>query len=127
MGLKPYSNAELGLEGTVWKGKAPLWYYTLKESEIVHGGKRLGPVGGRIVAETILGILALDKTSYFYAPGGFVPQFRTIGDFLLAAGTGRHMGPDEAEAPDLPEQETEEPHDPEAPEAPEPAEEPTTP
>jgi hypothetical protein len=97
MGLKPLTNQELGLTDAAgladarYKGKAPLWYYTLKEAELVHGGRRLGPVGGRIVAETILGILACDKTSYLYAPGGFVPQFPTVGAFLLAAGTGRHM------------------------------------
>ena len=91
MGLKPLSNADLGLTGPQWKGKAPLWYYVLKEAELFNNGRRMGPVGGRIVAETILGILALDKTSYLYAPGGYVPEFPTVGDFLLAAGTSREM------------------------------------
>jgi len=100
MGLTPLTNEELGLTDPAWKGKAPLWFYTLKEAELFHDGRRLGPVGGRIVAETILGILACDKTSYLYVPGGFVPQFPTVGDFPLAARTGRHME-QEVEAPEV--------------------------
>jgi hypothetical protein len=110
MGLKPLTNAELGLEGAEWKGKAPLWFYTLKEAELFHHGRRLGPVGGRIVAETILGILACDRTSYLYAPGGFVPQFPTVGEFLLAARTGRHMT-QEVEPPEVELPEEELPHE----------------
>jgi hypothetical protein len=88
MGLKPLTNAELSndqmdITGPAWKGKAPLWFYCLREAELVNDGRRLGPVGGRI--------LALDKTSYLYAPGGYVPEFPTVGDFLAAAGTGRQM------------------------------------
>ena len=48
------------------EGKAPLWYYVLAEAEQLQDGLRLGPVGGRIVAETILGILDSDKDSYFH-------------------------------------------------------------
>lgn len=35
-------------------GPSPLWYYVLKEAER-GGGQGLGPVGGRIVAEVLLG------------------------------------------------------------------------
>jgi hypothetical protein len=42
----------------------PLWFYVLKEAELLAGGTRLGPVGGRIVAEVLLGLLSLDKTSW---------------------------------------------------------------
>ena len=31
--------------------KTPLWYYILREADVCEGGHRLGPVGGRIVAE----------------------------------------------------------------------------
>jgi hypothetical protein len=119
MGVKPLSNTELGLDDPAWRNKAPLWFYVLKEAELVNGGKCLGPVGGRIVAETILGILALDPTSYLHAPGGYVPEFPTVGDFLLAAGTGRQMVPD-VEVPDPvdpPEEELPEVELPEDPEA----------
>src|SRR4051795_13048750 len=77
--------AELGLTDPGWNGKAPLWFYVLKEAEL-GGGHQLGPVGGRIVAEVILGILALDPTSYFNANPSFDPGagYR-IGDLILAA------------------------------------------
>ncbi|WP_207454548.1 peroxidase family protein [Herbiconiux sp. SYSU D00978] len=86
MGVMPIANDRLGLTEPGWNGKAPLWFYILKESELL-GGRRLGPVGGRIVAEVILGILALDKTSYLNAPKGWAPPAPyACGDFLLQAG-----------------------------------------
>ena len=47
----------------------PLWYFILKEAGLPEelggpGGKNLGPVGGTIVAEVILGLLASDPFSY---------------------------------------------------------------
>ncbi len=92
MGVTPLSNAELGLTDPEWGDKAPLWFYILKEAEVLRGGSRLGPVGGRLVAETILGLLANDPKSYLYVTGGYVPKYPTLGAFLVAAGTGRHMG-----------------------------------
>jgi Animal haem peroxidase len=65
MGETPLSNADLGLSGAGWGGEAPLWFYILKEAERPpHNAKRLGPVGGRIVAETLLGILKHDERSF---------------------------------------------------------------
>jgi hypothetical protein len=86
MGVKPLTNAELGLTEAGWNKKAPLWYYILKEAEI-GGGDRLGTVGGRIVAEVILSLLAADKTSYFNANPSFNPgsDFK-MGDLILLAG-----------------------------------------
>src|SRR5206468_9305234 len=37
--------------------ETPLWYYILKEAEIMCNGRKLGPVGGRIVAEVFVGLL----------------------------------------------------------------------
>jgi hypothetical protein len=85
MGIKPLTNAQLGLTEPGWRGRAPLWFYILKESELL-GGQKLGPVGGRIVAEVILGILAADRTSYFTANPGFTPGAGyKMGDLILAA------------------------------------------
>jgi hypothetical protein len=42
----------------------PLWYYVLKEAEVMADGRHLGPVGGRIVAEVIVGLLETDPSSY---------------------------------------------------------------
>ena len=96
MGITPLTNAQLGLpdpDNAGWKGQAPLWFYILKEAELSFAGERLGPVGGRIVAEVILGILDMDRTSYLSVnplwrpsvPIATVPgQFRT-GDLLKFA------------------------------------------
>ncbi|MCI0486598.1 MAG: heme peroxidase family protein [Blastocatellia bacterium] len=43
--------------------KTPLWYYILKEAQIYHGGKRLGPVGSRIVAETFVELIRASRYS----------------------------------------------------------------
>lgn len=42
----------------------PLWFYILKEAEVRENGERLGDVGGRLVAEVILGLLQTDRFSY---------------------------------------------------------------
>ena len=42
----------------------PLWYYILAEAKATADGLHLGPVGGRIVAETLIGLLRADPTSY---------------------------------------------------------------
>ncbi len=39
-----------------FRGKTPLWYYILKEAELA-GGNRLGRVGSRIIAETLVGLV----------------------------------------------------------------------
>jgi hypothetical protein len=118
MGIKPLTNAQLGLTEPGWKNKAPLWFYILKESELL-GGKKLGPVGGRIVAEVILGLLALDKTSYFNANPSFSPGANyKMGDFILAADAidprARIENPevdDEVEDPNAPDDEVEDPNE----------------
>lgn len=44
--------------------ETPLFYYVLKEAEVMEDGLHLGPVGGRILAEVVLGLLQLDRDSY---------------------------------------------------------------
>lgn len=43
----------------------PLWFYILKESETITGGRHLGPVGATIVGEVLLGLLRLDPQSWY--------------------------------------------------------------
>lgn len=93
MGVEPLSADEVGLSSLGWKSETPLWYYILKEAEVRHAGERLGEVGGCIVAEVLLGLLAADPTSYFSAetewsptlPGSQKGDF-TITDLLRFAG-----------------------------------------
>ncbi len=69
------SNAELGLPNdSVWDDQAPLWFYVLKEAALHQNGERLGTVGGRIVAEVFLGLIAFDSDSYLNRDPGFRPS-----------------------------------------------------
>ena len=66
----------------------PLWYYIMKEAFIMEGGLRLGPVGGRIVAEVFIGLLELDADSYVTASPRWRPTLptrngRVTGDFRM--------------------------------------------
>jgi hypothetical protein len=69
------SNATLGLSNDPgWGGEAPLWFYILKEAELPpYKGERLGPVGGRIMAETLVGLLQRDPNSYLYLNAAWKP------------------------------------------------------
>ncbi len=42
----------------------PLWFYVLKEAEVLESGERLGPVGARIVGEVFIELLRADRDSY---------------------------------------------------------------
>ena len=74
MGSTVLANTELGLTDLGWNGEAPLWFYVLKEAELLEGTRQLGPVGGRIVAEVLVGLLERDKTSYLTAKPTFTPS-----------------------------------------------------
>jgi len=52
----------------------PLWFYILKEAEVRCNGKRLGPVGGRIVAEVLIGLLDGDPSSYLSTEPTWQPR-----------------------------------------------------
>jgi hypothetical protein len=62
--------------------RAPLWFYILKEAELTRkrhvqdgkGGHHLGPVGGRIVAEVLVGIAYNDHTSFLYQDRSWTPK-----------------------------------------------------
>jgi hypothetical protein len=55
----------------------PLWYYILAEAKAMEEGLNLGPVGGRIVTETLIGLLRADPTSYLSAGPRFQPFLGT--------------------------------------------------
>jgi hypothetical protein len=73
MGGPVLTNAELGLDEPEWQGEAPLWFYVLKEAELLAQGQRLGPVGGRIVTEVLVGLLSYDRGSYLNQRPAFEP------------------------------------------------------
>jgi hypothetical protein len=69
------SNATLGIsDDPGWGGEAPLWFYILKEAELPPANtERLGAVGGRIVAEVLVGLLQRDPNSYLYLNPAWKP------------------------------------------------------
>lgn len=90
MGIDPLTDEELfsgvTLEDSTRKdlaGRAPLWFYVLKEAEVRAGSAHLGPVGGRIVAEVLVGLLAGDPLSFL----GVRPSWRPT----LPAATSGHF------------------------------------
>ena len=64
LGVPPLTAAQLGLAEHGWTGETPLWLYILKEAEALHAGEQLGPVGGRIVGEVLIGIVDADPESF---------------------------------------------------------------
>jgi hypothetical protein len=115
MGVEPIADANLRIGKAVvadwdtnptlvsidksFEDNAPLWFYVLAEAlyEWIlraksKGGKgneeplRLGTVGGRIVAETLIGLLWADGHSYLrQAPNWKPDKIRSMGDLLSAA------------------------------------------
>ena len=75
----------LNSRGGILLNKTPLWYYILREAAVLGGGNQLGPVGGRIVAETFVRMLKRDASSFLNVPGGFAPILpsTTAGDFTV--------------------------------------------
>ncbi|MDY7099974.1 MAG: heme peroxidase family protein [Actinomycetota bacterium] len=74
---------------------APLWLYLLAEAEIIgraepggghNPGEGLGPVGARIVAETLIGLLELDEHSFLGANRNWMPtpDYASIGAILAS-------------------------------------------
>jgi hypothetical protein len=59
--------------GPGWPDGTPLWFYTLKEAEHLGDGDRLGPVGGLIVTEVLLGLLRADPASFLTADPSWRP------------------------------------------------------
>jgi len=80
MGVTPLSASDLSDIRSVYSpfgSSTPLWYYLLGEAKATTDGLTLGPVGGRIVTETLIGLLRADSNSYLSADPGFTPFLGT--------------------------------------------------
>jgi hypothetical protein len=95
MGKRPLDEEELRLDklgprATKTRNEllrsTPLWYYILREADARgKGGRHLGPVGGRIVAEVLVGLLQGDPSSYLRQKPAWRPRaFDTGGTFGMA-------------------------------------------
>jgi Animal haem peroxidase len=81
----PLGPDETTLGSAGWNGETPLWLYVLSEAERRGDGERLGPVGGRIVAEVLIGIIDADPASYRSHQPGWTPPLPARGErFELA-------------------------------------------
>jgi Animal haem peroxidase len=85
LGVEPLTREELALGGVGWDDETPLWLYILREADVRTGGDRLGPVGGRIVGEVLLGIMDADPESFRAVDPGWRPTLpsREAGRFGL--------------------------------------------
>jgi hypothetical protein len=85
MGIDPLDDGVLGTVDVSpeFAGQAPLWFYILKEAEVA-GGNSLGAVGGRIVAEVLLGLLKGDPFSFVNVEANWVPDLVEGGVFTMA-------------------------------------------
>lgn len=71
MGIRPLSSSQLSELSSLNVGlerSTPLWYYVLKEAEVLADGLRLAGVGARLVGEVIIGLIDLDENSYLAQP-----------------------------------------------------------
>ena len=80
MGETPLSRDETALGPAGWSGDTPLWLYVLSEAEHRGDGERLGPVGGRIVAEVLIGIIDADPASYRSRQPDWTPPLPARGE-----------------------------------------------
>ena len=74
----------------------PLWYYVLSEARAKgDGGLRLGPTGGRIVAEVVNGLLQADPNSYARVDPAWTPTYANhqSGSFAMADLVSFTLGP----------------------------------
>jgi hypothetical protein len=71
--------------------RTPLWYYILREAEVLGakneqrrrehlGGECLGPLGSRIVAEVLLGVMNSDPAHYLNATPKWEPPHLVFGE-----------------------------------------------
>lgn len=94
MSLPALTAAELDLDGidlpaagkALLKAHTPLWYYVLREAQVKGNGEHLGPVGGRIVAEVLVGLLEGDPSSWLKQKPMWKPFLpaATAGNFKMA-------------------------------------------
>jgi hypothetical protein len=63
----------------------PLWFYILKEAELMENGLRLGPVGSRNVGEVFICLLKADESSYLATRPNWTPVLPspTPGEFRM--------------------------------------------
>ena len=78
MRIAPITAEQVGIASGGWHDETPLWYYILREADVCTGGQLLGPVGGRIVAEVLVGLIQADETSFLRNSSTWLPKKRLV-------------------------------------------------
>jgi hypothetical protein len=86
LGVPPLTSEETGLAEIGWERETPLWFYVLKEAAVRENGDQLGPVGGRIVGDVLVGLIDHDPGSFRTAHAGWQPVLPSAeeGEFTMA-------------------------------------------
>ncbi|TCO64406.1 peroxidase family protein [Actinocrispum wychmicini] len=76
---------ELAKYGLGLDANTPPLYYILREADLVNGGTHLGPVGGRIIGETIIGLMLVDPGAFLSSNPNWTPTLpsATPGTFTM--------------------------------------------
>ena len=82
-GIAPLTPEQVGIASTGWRGETPLWFYILREADACTRGNLLGPVGGRIVAEVLVGLIDADPASFRHNGEGWKAQ-KTLSELLAS-------------------------------------------
>jgi hypothetical protein len=82
-GIAPLTAEQVGVASTGWQDETPLWYYILRKADVCTDGDRLGPVGGRIVAEVLVGLIGADAASFRQRHQQWQPQ-KTLSTLLAS-------------------------------------------
>jgi hypothetical protein len=80
LGAEPLDEEAIGLAAGGWTGETPLWFYILKEAEAREDGERLGPVGGRIVADVLVTMIDRDAASFRAVDPAWRPTLPAAGE-----------------------------------------------
>jgi hypothetical protein len=83
IGASPITVSELRDYRLDLDRSTPLFYYTLKEAEVVEGGARLGPVGSTVVGEVFVGLLQADRNSWLNSQPSWRPTLGNRGQFTM--------------------------------------------
>ena len=84
MALPPLAPGDLSdLQPLNLHNRTPLWFYILREAQVTANGEHLGPVGGRIVAEVLYGLIEGDSLSYLGQDPQWTPTYGTNGAFTI--------------------------------------------
>jgi len=74
IGVPPLVAEQIGLASIGWYDDTPLWYYILREAAVLEEGQRLGPVGARIVADVLVGLIDADRDSFRHSEQEWQPR-----------------------------------------------------